>query len=91
MMSKDTYPTENWKKYKKDNEDVIEPFCGACLAIPLAFVGIGASAYGANSRGKHKQKKKMMRISLIVGIVLTLLSAFVWWYFYMYIKCTDCR
>jgi hypothetical protein len=90
-MSKYTHPTEKWKEYKKDNEDIIEPFCGACLAIPLAFVGIGASAYGTNSRGSHKKKKKIMKISLIGGIFMTLLSAFLWWYFYMYKKCTECR
>lgn len=88
-MSTDIYYTENWQQYKKG--EVIEPFCGACLAIPLAFVGIGASAYGTNSRGTYRQKKKIMFISLIIGIILTPLALFVWWYFYIYKKCATCR
>ena len=36
---------EKWKKYRNGNNDVKESFCGACLAIPFAFAGVGASAY----------------------------------------------
>jgi hypothetical protein len=78
---------ENWEKYRNENENVKEPFCGACMAIPFAFAGIGASAYGASSRGQYKKQKKW---ALWSGIATTLLSIFIAIY-YLYIKkCVDC-
>lgn len=82
------YPVnENWKKYKKDGEDTIEGFCGACMAIPFAFAGVGASAYGASSRGKHKKQKK---IALWGGIASIVISVLVIIYYVWIKKCTDC-
>ena len=76
-----------YEKYKKDGKDVREDFCGACLSIPFAFAGIGASAYGANSRGAHKKKKKIALWGGIVTIVISVLIAV----YYLWIKkCTDC-
>ena len=69
-----------------NDKDIIEEFCGACLAVPLAFAGIGTDAYGINSRGRYKQKKKMMKYSIIASVILTLFSFFFWWYFYVYKK-----
>ena len=66
-MSQQLKLNENWEKYRKNNEDVKEGFCGACMAIPLAFAGIGASAYGSSgSRRNHKSSKKW---SLRIGII----------------------
>jgi hypothetical protein len=78
---------ENWEKYRDGGKDVKENFCGACLAIPIAFVGVGASAYGASTRGQYKKQKK---IALWGGIITTLLSVCIAIY-YLYIKkCVDC-
>lgn len=81
---------EKWKLYKKDGEDVIEPFCGACLAIPFAVAGIGAGAYGVSSRGDHKKKKKVLLYSIIASIVLLLIAAGVFIYFFWIKKCVEC-
>ena len=68
--------------------EIKEDFCGACVAVPLAFAGVGASAYGSSSKGKHKQRKK---IALITGGVSILLSVLIVVY-YLYIrKCATCR
>ena len=77
---------DKWKKYKKDGEDVKEFFCGACLAVPLAFVGVGASAYGASSRGSHKKSKKIVLWSGIATIIISLIIAI-----YYLTSCTNCR
>jgi len=63
-----------------------EEFCGACFAIPLAFVGIGATRYG--SKKEHKQRKKRIFWIGIVTIVISILIII----YYMYIKkCDECR
>ena len=77
---------EKWKKYKKDGKDVKEFFCGACLAVPLAFVGVGASAYGASSRGSHKKSKKIALWGGIATIIISLIIAI-----YYLTSCTNCR
>jgi Na+-driven multidrug efflux pump len=72
---------------EKGNKDVVEGFCGACLAIPFAFAGVGASAYGASSRGKHKKQKKIALWGGIITIVISVLIAV----YYLWIKkCVDC-
>lgn len=78
---------KKWEQYKNGNEDVIENFCGACLAIPLAFAGIGASAYGSSSRGAYQQQKKW---ALWSGITITLISILVAIYYLFIKKCVDC-
>ena len=78
---------ENWKKDRKGNEDIKESFCGACLAIPFAFVGVGASAYGANSRGRHKKQKK---IALWGGVTVIIISILITVYYVWIKKCVDC-
>lgn len=79
---------EDWEKYRINNEDVKEGFCGACMAIPLAFAGIGASAYGSSgSRNNHKKQKKW---ALWIGIISVLLSIFIAVYYLFIKKCTDC-
>ena len=86
-MTKIIKPNENWKKYRKGNEDVVEEFCGACLAIPFAFAGVGASAFGASSRGAHRNQKKIALWGGITTIVISVLIAI----YYMWIKkCVDC-
>ena len=72
----------------KSEDETKEEFCGACLAVPLAFAGAGVSAYGTGSKGSHKKRRKMV---FWVGILMVLLSLAVA-YYYMFIKdCGDCR
>ena len=78
----------NWKKYKKDNQDVKEDFCGACLSVPLAFVGVGASIYGTSSRDKYKKQKKIVLMSGIVSIMVSLIIAS---YYLFFSGCKDCK
>ena len=57
-----------------------ENFCGACLTIPLAFVGAG-TAIGAETRVTLK------RWAIIITIVSVLLTVY-----YVYVKkCTTCK
>jgi Na+-driven multidrug efflux pump len=70
-------------------EEIKEEFCGACLAVPLAFAGVGASAYGSTSKGKYKSQQKIKKYMLIGGIILTVISIIVAWWFLK--KCKSCR
>ena len=77
----------NWKQNKKDDQDIVEPFCGACLAIPFAFAGVGASAYGTSSSGKYKKQRKLMLWS---GVAVTVISILIAIYYLCIAKCKDC-
>jgi Na+-driven multidrug efflux pump len=78
---------EIWKKIRKENKDVKEEFCGLCMAVPLAFAGVGASAYGtSSSRGKHKSKKKIALYVGIIAIIISLIIAAYYWF-----SCKKCR
>lgn len=72
----------------KNNNYVKENFCGACIAVPLAMVGVGAAGVGStgNKKGEHKRWKTIL---LWVGIILTVLSAIIGIYFLM--SCKTCR
>lgn len=77
---------ENWKKNDQNkHDDVKEDFCGACLTIPLAFAGVGASAYGG-SKGSHKKAKKYALWGGIITIIISLLIAI-----YYLVACKTCR
>ena len=68
--------------------DIKENFCGACVALPLAFVGVGASAYGTGSRKKHQTQKKIALWAGIISIIISIAIAI----YYLYIKkCSNCR
>lgn len=69
-------------------EESKEGFCGACIAAPLAMVGAGASVYGASSKKKHKNTKKII---LWVGISVTVLSVLIVIYYLWIKKCSDCE
>jgi hypothetical protein len=73
--------------YTRGNETK-ESFCGACLAVPLAFAGAGASAYGSGSKGKHKKQKKIM---FWLGIISVLISLGIAVYYLWIKKCDDCQ
>lgn len=76
---------ENWKTLK-DSDDTKEEFCGACLAVPLAFAGVGASAYGTSSRNSHKKSKQ---IALWGGIITIIISIIITIYYLS--TCSECR
>ena len=65
-----------------------ENFCGACLAIPLALVGAGASTAGMQQKGAHKKRKEIL---LKVGLASLVVSIGLLVYFLVIRKCKDCR
>jgi hypothetical protein len=84
-MSNTSKSDENWKMYKEGDGDVVEGFCGACLAIPFAFAGIGMGAYGANTRKKHKHGKKMAFWGFLIGFISLIVTL------YFFFTCSTCR
>jgi Na+-driven multidrug efflux pump len=77
---------EDWKRYV-GKDDVSEGFCGACLAVPLAFAGLGSSAYGSSgTRKDHKKKKKIAFWAGIVSVILSIIIAI-----YYLTSCSTCR
>lgn len=71
-----------------EGDESKESFCGACLAVPLAFAGAGVSAYGSKSKGKHKKQKKII---FWLGIVSVLISVMIAVYYMFIKKCDECR
>ena len=70
----------------KDTKDTKEDFCGACAVVPIAFAGIGATAYGTSSKGSNKKIKKILVCSGLVSIVITMIIAY-----YFLKNCSDCQ
>jgi hypothetical protein len=71
----------------RKKEPVKEDFCGACLAIPLALVGAGASTVGAGEKGKHKTRRNVLLWGGISAIILSVLIGI----YYLWIKnCSEC-
>jgi len=69
-------------------EEIKEPFCGACVAAPLALIGVGAGAYGGSSRKHHKRTKKIVFWVGMISVVISLAIAA----YYLWFKkdCTEC-
>ena len=68
-------------------EEIKEEFCGACLMVPFAFAGAGASAYGANAKKGYKSQKKMLFWSGVATFVIALIIAIV----YLRSDCAECK
>lgn len=70
---------------KNENEESVkEEFCGACLAVPIAFAGLGVANYGS-----RKGYKKSKQLTFWIGIITILLSLYA---IYYYTKtCDQCR
>ena len=66
---------ELYTKSKDGEKNTKEEFCGACLAVPLAFAGAGSSGAGSQMSGKKKTAL------VVVGIILTLISIWLAWKF----------
>lgn len=78
--------TENHTAVNQSS-DVKEGFCGACAAIPMALVGAGVTGFGAHqSKGRHNKQRW---ITMIIGIVITVISVIVAIYFLT--RCDQCR
>ncbi len=65
-----------------------EDFCGACLAVPLAMVGVGVGAAGATTKGSHQKTKKILLWSGVATVIIALLIVI---YFLFIKKCSNCR
>ena len=70
------------KKDDKDS-DVKEPFCGACVSLPLALAG--PFGVGMSAKSHRKNKKTMFIISLIIALVGLAIGI------YYYKNCKNCR
>jgi len=70
-------------------EHVKEDFCALCAVGPLAFAGASATAVGGTMSKKHKKWRKMLLISGISTIVISILMVI----YYVFIKknCAECR
>lgn len=75
-------------KDNQQNEETKEDFCPSCVAVPLAFAGVGASAYGSQSNGKYRKNQKIM---LCIGISTIILSILIFLYFRYVKNCKGCR
>jgi hypothetical protein len=72
----------------ENRNDSRENFCGACLAVPLAMVGVGVGAAGATTKGSHQRTKKVLLWSGVATVIISLLIAI----YFLYIKkCSSCR
>jgi hypothetical protein len=61
--------TQNyWKNHKKDNEEVKEPFCGACVAGIAALAGTGAAG-GSSKIENPKNKDIVFWVSVTITVV----------------------
>jgi len=72
----------------KKDKDTKESFCPACIAVPLAMAGTGASSVGMSDSNAYKKHKKI----LLWGGIITTAIAVVILIYYKYIKdCKACR
>jgi len=67
------------------SDDTKESFCGACAAVPLAFVGAGVAGAGSKKKGSNKKTKNILLWS---GLFITLISIIIV-IFYLK-KCKTC-
>lgn len=63
--------------------EVREDFCGMCMAVPIALAGAGVA--GLSSKQDYQKRKRIM---ISTGIVVLLISIFLFWY---YQGCTSCQ
>jgi hypothetical protein len=74
----------------RDDKEINEGFCGACISIPVALAGAGIAGYGAT--GSKKRYKTQKKIAFWSGLVVVLISLSIAVY-YMWIKkdCVGCH
>ena len=68
---------------KKDEDIIKEPFCGACLAVPLAIAGAGTAGAGSS-----KKNKKLRTWLVWGGVIVSVISIIVAIYFIT--LCQEC-
>ncbi|QNH08439.1 010R [Invertebrate iridescent virus Kaz2018] len=75
------------KRDKSKMKDVVikEDFCGACLALPLAFAGAGTATATSGDTSENKSKSSIFFWSVVISIIG--LIATVW---FLSGDCTTC-
>lgn len=78
---------ENPDKSKINTTDIVikEDFCGACLALPLAFAGAGTATATSGDTSGNKSKSSIFFWSVVISIIG--LIATVW---FLSGDCTTC-
>jgi hypothetical protein len=67
-----------------------ETFCGACLAVPLAFAGAGMAGVGSKKDDKNnKSIRKRKKIMFWSGIAVTIVGLIIALLFLR--TCKNCR
>ena len=69
--------------------DIREDFCSSCLVVPLALVGASATGMSLSTSKKNKMRKKI----LLVGGIVTIVSAVAIGIYYLMNKknCLECK
>lgn len=62
-----------------------EPFCGACIAVPAAFVGAGIAGVGVKTKSNKKRRKFFLRLGIFTTIVSIIIAIM------YYRNCQNCR
>jgi uncharacterized membrane protein YebE (DUF533 family) len=57
-----------------NNEEQKEEFCGACLAVPLAFAAGGGGVAASSTLVDRKKHKKLKKTMFMVGILVAVLA-----------------
>lgn len=70
---------------KDENVVIKEDFCGACLALPLAFAGAGTATATSGDTSENKSKSSIFFWSVVISIIG--LIATVW---FLSGDCTTC-
>ncbi len=89
MVNNKILESENnvFSKRKRRDENVVikEDFCGACLALPLAFAGAGTATATSGDTSENKSKSSIFFWSVVISIIG--LIATVW---FLSGDCTTC-
>jgi len=59
-----------------NDEEQKEEFCGACLAVPLAFAAGGGGVAASSTLVDRKKYKKLKKLMFMVGIIVAVISIF---------------
>ncbi len=82
MVNNKILDSENnvFSKRKRRDENVVikEDFCGACLALPLAFAGAGTATATSGDTSENKSKSSIFFWSVVISIIG--LIATVWFF-----------
>ncbi len=57
------------EKRRDENVVIKEDFCGACLALPLAFAGAGTATATSGDTSENKSKSSIFFWSVVISII----------------------